>query len=82
MHRNIRPEHFVLVGGQWKLRAAVFTSENYGVDNEFMISSKYQAPEEYSNSNSDEDLDPCPIIVWNLGSILLDMIVGSHVLNN
>ena len=47
MHRNIRPEHFVLVGGQWKLRAAVFTSENYGVDNEFMISSKYQAPEEY-----------------------------------
>jgi hypothetical protein len=27
-------------------------------------------------------LDPSVIIVWNLGSILLDMIIGSHVLNN
>ena len=59
-------------------------SEEYSQANgekcEFLWDSKYEAPEFKVGKNYSED-DFNAMVVWNLGSILLDLVIGSHKLS-
>lgn len=83
-HRNIRPEHFVKVGDTWKLESMVF-NENYkegnGIESEYLWNPTYQPPEAYGREDfTEEELDE--MVVWNLGSLLVDLLLGHHKLKD
>ena len=52
-----------------------------GFASEFLWDRKYQPPEAYKQSKfTEEELDE--MIVWNIGSIFLDLLAGRHVLDS
>jgi len=82
--RNVRPDQFVCVGKTWKLESLVLSedySNSQGVHSEYIWDPRYQAPECYSRNNfNDEEFNS--MIVWNIGSLLLDMLLNTHKLTN
>lgn len=85
-HKSIRPEHFVKVDDVWKLDSLVYL-EDYSkaphLDSEYLWNPLYQPPECYEKDvRKFSDDDFLPIVVWNLGSLLLDMFFSVHKLKN
>lgn len=56
-------------------------SKANGVNSEYLWSSKHEAPE-FVRGKDYEDDDYNQMTVWNLGCILLHLIVSSHKLSN
>ena len=81
--KNIRSQHFVLVNKTWKLQALIYSHQYQqasGQESEYLWSVKHQAPECFGRDDfSDEEFNP--MIVWNLGCILLEILMQNHKLS-
>lgn len=85
-HKNIRAEHFVKVGNLWKLDSLVYHEDfiiSSKLNSPYTFNTSYQPPEMYvKNIKIISDTDAFPIVVWNLGSLLLDMFFSVHKLHS
>lgn len=85
-HKCIRPEHFVKIGDMWKLDSLVYSediSKCKNLKSEYAWNPLYQPPEVYERNISNfSDEEFLPIVVWNLGSLLLDLFFSVHKLNS
>ena len=81
--RNLRAEHIVKVGKEWKLESLVFREDLFdeGEKSEYYFSKYHQVPEMYEKDTfADEEMDEW--IVWDLGCILIHLLLGSHKLKS
>ena len=71
--RNIRSEHFVIQHKVCKLQTLIYNDEYAqanGVKSDYLWDCLYQAPECFGRTSFDDD-EIKPMLVWNLGSILV-----------
>lgn len=78
----MRPEHFVQVRGQWKLASLVYDQDLHGgLKSTLVWDPLRQVPEAFDNAHL-EEVDMCNSLVWDIGSILLNLIQGAHQLTS
>lgn len=65
----------------WKLKSLVLNTSRRGFSSEFIWNPEFQPPEAYEKDDfTIEELDNT--IVWNVGSLLIDLLAGKHVLKS
>lgn len=78
---NVRPEQLVRVGNTWKLSSLVFDQDLHSNTKCPMIwDPSRQPPEAFAGKIPEEKI--CNTLVWDIGSILLNMLKGSHTLTS
>ena len=72
----------MLSGKTWKLASLVYTNEYTasGEESEYLWSPRHQAPECFGREEFNDD-EFNPMMVWNLGCIMLEMLIQTHKLS-